>query len=238
MTDPAGNPVPGVSVFIGDYEARVTPAGVTASRTGSASVNMVPGSYDVTLQAPGWGSRTVTGVTVAAGTVTSRTVAISQNLASASNGATVAAASGDDGVNHATSLIDDTEATAWGNTKSATAADQSGSVTVALSPALDTPGTLVSAIRLGAFTGVGLPRFGAARDYTIEVSDDGTAWTAVSTGTVTTAPPRPVAPELNYQTITLATPVHANFVRLDVSHTQGPATELSVGELQVFAAAP
>jgi hypothetical protein len=51
-------------------------------------------------------------------------------------------------------------------------------------------------------------------------------------------PPRPVAPELNYQTITLATPVHANFVRLDVSDTQGPVTELSVGDLQVFAGTP
>jgi hypothetical protein len=55
---------------------------------------------------------------------------------------------------------------------------------------------------------------------------------------VTSAPPRPVSPELNYQTITLATAVHANFVRLDVSHSQGPVTELSVGDLQVFAGTP
>ena len=44
-----------------------------------------------------------------------------------------------------------------------------------------------------------------------------------------------MSPELNYQTITLATPVHANFVRLDVSYSQGPVTELSAGDLQVFA---
>ena len=43
------------------------------------------------------------------------------------------------------------------------------------------------------------------------------------------APPRPVSTELNYPTITLATPVN---------HSQGPVTELSVGDLQVFAGTP
>ena len=116
--------------------------------------------------------------------------------------------------------------------------DQTGSVTVALSPTLDIASTLVSAIRLGAYPGIGLPRFGTVKNYTIEVSDDGTYWSTATTGTVQSDPPRPVAPELNYQTITLATPVHANFVRLDVSDTQGPVTELSVGDLQVFAGTP
>ena len=118
------------------------------------------------------------------------------------------------------------------------AQDQTGSVTVALSPTLDTASTMVSAFRLGAFPGIGLPRFGAVKNYTIEVSDDGTTWTTVATGTVASAPPRPVAPELNYQNITLDTPVHANFVRLDVNDTQGPVTELSVGDFQVFAGTP
>jgi extracellular elastinolytic metalloproteinase len=236
--NPGGQALTGISVFIGDYEARVTASAVTAGRNAAASINMVPGTYDVTLQAPGWGSRTITGVSITAGATTTRTVTLAQNLASATNGAAVAAASGDDGTNHATNLIDDTEATAWGNTKTATAQDQTGSVTVALSPTLDTATTLVSAIRLGAYTGIGLPRFGSIKDYTIEVSDDGTNWTTVATGTVPTAVPRPVAPELNYQTITLATPVHANFVRLDVNHSQGPVTELSVGDLQVFAGTP
>jgi hypothetical protein len=237
VTDPAGRAVTGVNVFIGDYEARVTPSAVTAGRNGTAAVNMVPGSYDVTLQAPGWGSRTLTGITIAAGATTAQTVTIQPNLASATNGATIAASSGDDGHNPAANLIDDTEATAWGNTPTATAQDQSGSVTVALSPTLDTASTLVSAIRLGAFPGLGLPRFGSIKDYTIEVSDDGANWTAAA-GTVTSDPPRPVSPELNYQTITLATPVHANFVRLDVTHSQGPVTELSAGDLQVFAGTP
>lgn len=230
--------VTGINVFVGDYEARVTAAAVTAGRAGTASVNIVPGTYDITLQAPGWGSRTITGVSITAGATTSRTITLQPNLASAANGATITAASGDDGTNHPANLIDDTEATAWGNAKTATAADQTGSVTVALSPSLDTATTQISAIRLGPYTGVGLPRFGAIKDYAIEVSDDGTNWTTVSSGTVSTTVPRPVAPELNYQTITLATPVHANFVRLDVLHSQGPVTELSAGELQVFAGTP
>jgi extracellular elastinolytic metalloproteinase len=238
VVTPAGKPLTGVNVFAGDYEARVTPAAVTAGRNATASLNMVPGSYDITLQAPGWGSRTITGIAITAGATTTRTVTIQPNLASATNGATIAASSGDDGTNLPANLIDDTEATAWGNTKTATAQDQSGSVTVALSPALDTASTLISTIRLGAFTGIGLPRFGAIKDYTIEVSDDGTNWTTVANGTVSAPPPRPVAPELNYQTITLASPVHANFVRLDVTHSQGPVTELSAAELQVFAGTP
>jgi hypothetical protein len=231
--DPTGRAVTGVNVLIGDYEARVTPSAITAGRGGTASVNMVPGTYDVSLQAPGWGSRTLTGIKITAGATTTQTVALQPNLASATNGATVTASF--DGKNPATNLIDDTQATSWGNTPTTTPQDQSGSVTVALSPTLDTASTTISSIELGAYPGIGLPRFGAVKDYTIEVSDDGTTWTTVSTGTVHTDPPRPVAPELNYQTITLAVPVHANFVRLDVTHTQGPVTELSVGELQVFA---
>ncbi|MGE5292451.1 MAG: M36 family metallopeptidase [Micromonosporaceae bacterium] len=236
--DSIGQSVTGINVFIGDYEARVTPAAVTSGGHGGASIDMVPGVYDVTLQAPGWGSRTLTRIVVRPGHTTTRTVALQRNLASAANGATIAAASGDDGTNHPANLIDDTEGTAWGNTKTTSAQDQTGSVTVALSPSLDTATTLVRAIRLGAFTGIGLPRFGAIKDYTIEVSDDGTNWTTVATSTVPSVPPRPVAPELNYQTIRLAAPVHANFVRLDVTHSQGPVTELSAGDLQVFAGTP
>jgi hypothetical protein len=238
VVDPAGHAVTGVNVIVGDLEARATPAAVTAGRNATAALNMVPGTYHVTLQAPGWGSRTITGITISAGATTTRTVTIQPNLASATNGATIAAASGDDGAHPAANLIDDTEATAWGNTPTATAQDQTGSVTVALSPTLDTAATLVTTIRLGAYTGIGLPRFGSIKDYAIEVSDDGTNWTSLAAGTVSSTPPRPVAPELNYQTITLATPVHANFVRLDVNHSQGPVTELSAGDLQVFAGTP
>ena len=180
----------------------------------------------------------MTGLTITAGAITGKVVTIQQNLASATNGATIAASTGDDGTNHATGLIDDTEGTAWGNTRTSTPQDQTGSVTVALSPALDTTSTLISTIRLGAYPGIGLPRFGAVKNYAIEVSDDGTNRTTAATGTVKSAPPRPVAPELNYQTVTLATPVHANFVRLDVTDSQGPVTELSAGDLQVFAGTP
>ena len=238
VVNQAGQGITGVNVDIGDYEARVTPSAITAGRTGQAFINMVPGTYDVTLQAPGWGSRTITGVTITAGAITSQVVTVQQNLASAANGATIATSTGDDGTNHATNLIDDTEGTAWGNTPTSTPQDQTGSVTVALSPALDTASTLISTIRLGAYPGIGQPRFGSIKNYTIEVSDDGTTWSTAATGTVQADPPRPVAPELNYQTITLATPVHANFVRLDVSDTQGPVSELSAGDLQVFAGTP
>jgi extracellular elastinolytic metalloproteinase len=174
VQNPAGQGVSGVNVDIGDYEARVTPSAITAGRSGQAFINMVPGNYDVTLQAPGWGSRTLTGITITAGQLTARIVTLQPNLASAANGATITASSGDDGTNPPTNLIDDTEGTAWGNTPTSGAQDQTGSVTVALSPTLDTADTMISAIRLGAFPGIGLPRFGSVKNYTIEVSDDGT----------------------------------------------------------------
>src|SRR5207237_7407887 len=125
----AGQRITGVNVDIGDYEARVTPSAVTAGRTGQAFINMVPGTYDVTLQAPGWGSRTITGVTITAGAITGKIVTIQQNLASATNGATIAASTGDDGTNHVANLIDNTEATARGNTPTTTPTDQTGPAT-------------------------------------------------------------------------------------------------------------
>ena len=53
----SGAPVADARVIVGDFEARVTPLGADAA-TGGFSAKLVSGSYDVTIQAPGFGVQT------------------------------------------------------------------------------------------------------------------------------------------------------------------------------------
>src|SRR5262249_7609434 len=78
----AGAPVP-ATFYIGHYAARATPVGDT--------VALVPGDYDVLVRAPGYGLRRFT-VTAAAGETATRTFALTPNVASKSQGASVAGA--------------------------------------------------------------------------------------------------------------------------------------------------
>jgi extracellular elastinolytic metalloproteinase len=124
--DEDGEAVANGRLFVGHYEARVTPVADSNPATAlGSSLQMVPGSYDLLVQAPGHGALR-TQVTVRAGRTTRLTMALPTNLASSANGAT---ASGD-GVNLA-SLIDDTEATDWASLNSPVAGRQ---VTVRLDP--------------------------------------------------------------------------------------------------------
>ena len=60
------------TVYIGRYEARATPVADTDPATAlGATVKLVPGTYDVLVQAPGYGLRRFT-LTVTAGQATSR----------------------------------------------------------------------------------------------------------------------------------------------------------------------
>jgi hypothetical protein len=126
--DSDGAPVAGAKLFVGQYEARVTPAADTDAATPLGdSLQMVPGRYGFLVQAPGHGAKRVV-ASVRAGRTTSLRVELPANLASSANGAT---ASGD-GVNLG-SLIDDTEATDWASLNSPVAGKQ---VTVRLDPSM------------------------------------------------------------------------------------------------------
>jgi extracellular elastinolytic metalloproteinase len=95
-------------LFVGHYEARVTPIADTDPATPlDDTFQIVPGTYDFVTRARGYGI-TRSSLSLRAGQVRDIPVFLRHNLASSANGAT---ASGD-GVNH-DKLIDDTEATNW-----------------------------------------------------------------------------------------------------------------------------
>jgi extracellular elastinolytic metalloproteinase len=105
-----GAPVRNARVFMGIFEARPTPVART-SDTGGFGLEVVPGSYSVTIQAPGFGAQTFKNVTVAAGATKSLALTVAPNLASLSSGASIVSTSSEDEGLPARFLLDDTEAT-------------------------------------------------------------------------------------------------------------------------------
>jgi extracellular elastinolytic metalloproteinase len=95
-------------VFVGDFEARITPSADTDSATPlSNSFAIVPGKYDLIANAPGYGHLRFK-TTIQAGKTSTVTLHFYTNWASSTKGAT---ASGDGG--NFADLIDDTEGTDW-----------------------------------------------------------------------------------------------------------------------------
>ena len=105
--DEAGRPVV-AELFVGDYEANVTPVADTDPNTPlGATLQMMPGDYRFVARGAGRGALRLTRTLAAGASVTIGDV-MQLNRASASNGATIAG----DGVNLG-ALIDDTEETNW-----------------------------------------------------------------------------------------------------------------------------
>ncbi|PWK89564.1 Zn-dependent metalloprotease [Lentzea atacamensis] len=216
-----GKPIAGAKVVLGVFEARVSPLR-TSSATGAFSATVADGVYPVTITAPGFGSRTFTGITVKAGKTTARKFSLSPNLASVANGATVVSSTTAD----ATRLLDDTEASTW-STRPGT-----GNVVVKLAAAAP-----ISSVQVSAFT---TARFEGLRGFTLQTSTDGVNWR-----TVRSAPdafgyqaPRPVAPDLHYRTFTLDQPVQAQYVRFWADSALGETkASVQAAELQVFTTA-
>jgi len=103
--------VPG-TLYVGDYEARVTP--IADTKPGTAlpnTVQMVPGRYDFVFQANGYGLNRFS-VDIKAGKVSTREVHLSTNMASSFSGATIAGFFPATSMN-TTKLIDDTEGSNW-----------------------------------------------------------------------------------------------------------------------------
>ena len=97
-----------LQLFVGRYEARVTPIADTDPATPlGPTFRIVPGSYEFVARADGFGAARLT-ASFGAGQARDLPVQMFRNVASSANGAT---ASGD-GIN-LTKLIDDTEATNW-----------------------------------------------------------------------------------------------------------------------------
>ncbi|MFG1673636.1 M36 family metallopeptidase [Micromonospora sp. NPDC049282] len=102
-------PVAGAQLFVGRYQARAVPVADTDAATPLTDrVDLVPGTYEFVVRAPGYGHTRIGPVTVKAGKTRTLAVALRPNLASAGAGATVTG----DGINLA-SIADDDEATNW-----------------------------------------------------------------------------------------------------------------------------
>lgn len=226
-----GRAVPNAKVILGRFEARVSPLTRTGG-SGGATIKAVAGTYPLTIQAPGFGVQTIDGFAVAAGTNSARTIRLAPNLASTAAGATVVSASSQDDGAPARFAFDDTAASVWA-TRAGTAPYNDGPderVTVKLAA----PAT-VSSVRVSAFKATNASRFAALKRFTVQTSTDGVSWKTARTGGFAYAAPRPTAPDLNFTTFALATPVKAAYVRFFVDSVQGnTATQAEVADIEVF----
>jgi extracellular elastinolytic metalloproteinase len=204
-------------VMIGRYEGGVSPLRETGAG-GGFGAPVVAGTYPVTVQARGFGAHTFDNVRVTAGDTTSLLFELGPNLASQANGAEVVESTSP----NAEALLDDTEASTWTNEKR-------GHATVRLARRAS-----VSSVQISAFT---TSRFEALKDFTLQVSNDGRVWrnAMVRRDAFGYQTPRPVAPDVHYQTFRLATPTEARFVRFFTDAPMGETkTEVQAAELQVY----
>jgi extracellular elastinolytic metalloproteinase len=222
--------VEGARVIIGEYEAR-TSAAVKTSDKGRFALPIVEGYYDITIQAKGFGSRTLKNVYIKAGEVNKMKISLAPNLASATNGAAIVEVTSQSDSNPAKLAIDDTEASVFAT--GTNAAGFSGAEMV-VKLAGDKPSE-ISHIQVSAFKDVALSRFATLKDFEIQGSLDGVTWTPILTETFTTGKPRPAAPDLHYKGFDLAVPVKANYIKLVAKNAQDNSKGfIQVAELQVF----
>lgn len=223
-----GNEVEDARVIVGEYEARVSEVANTNANGGFA-LSMTSGKYPITVQAPGYGSKTVT-AEVEAGDTERLKVSIAPNLASESNGGRVVSASSQDADKPAEDLIDDTEASAWSTEEGDGNFDGEHAV-VELAERAD-----ISSVQLSAFIEPGDSRFSAMQDWTLQTSTDGDVWETVDNGTFETDDPRPATPELHYERARLDEPTDARYVRFFIDSAQDDSVGYAeAAELQVFA---
>jgi extracellular elastinolytic metalloproteinase len=228
--DDHGNAVTNATLFVGQYEARVTPAADTDAATLLGdSLKMVPGRYDFLVRAPGHGLTRLRAA-VRSGRTTTLRVQLPTNLASVASGATI----NGDGVNLG-ALIDDTEGTNWAFLNGDIAGRQ---VTVRL------PGTAPQEIGRVQISALLRPRnqndpggdtetqnrFSALRQFqlltctvgaSVDCSQD-SQFKVVYTSARDAFPgsaPRPIAPVLNLRSFDIPN-VKASFVRLRVLTNQ------------------
>ena len=226
-------------IYVGQYEARVSPIAVTGTASsgapGASNVDdtaaFVPGTYELVAHAPGYGHVRFRG-TFSAGGSRTVTVPMPTNRASSSKGA---AATGD-GTGHG-NLIDDTEATNWVRT-GATPSVAGSQVTVDLQGGAQSVGR----VQVSAMLAPGNNRFVALRQFEIHTclaSPANANCTAPGAfAKQLTSPenafpgvtPRPASPDLILRSFDLPQAVQATHVRIVVLTNQCTGTPAFQGE--------
>ena len=210
-----GKPVEGARIMLGQFEARATPVATTGP-SGVFRITATKATYPITVQAPGFGSKTVNGVAVAAGKTTAKGLPLAPNLASKTFGAT--SVTGDAGA-----AMDDTEGSSWKTPKG-------GKAVIKLAKEAE-----VSSVQVSAYTN---SRFEGLKSFTLQTSTDGVNWKTQSVGgenAFSYQAPRPTVSDLHYKTFTLPSPTTAQFIRFWADEPQGNTkTNVQVGDIQVF----
>ncbi|MBS42168.1 MAG: peptidase M36 [Nocardioides sp.] len=217
------------NLYVGDYEARVTPVADTYKKTKrGAAVLMTPGRYDMLFVGNTHGFMRFT-VKVPAGK--RRTVVrlnTTKNLAAARSGAKVISATA--GSINPEQLIDGTEDASWGSVNDSNVDAANPSVAVDLAGGKHTIRTVAVSAMLRPATsadGAAGSRFTALRRFAIEACTTGCGssnarWKRVFTSKPNAFPgarPRPVAPNLNMRAFRIK-PTKAAALRLVVLENQ------------------
>ena len=218
------------SIYVGDYEARVTPVADTDGATALGKfAYFAPGTYRMLFVSAKNGFRRFTMTVPEGGTTQDLRIGGTPNLASAASGATVISAT--PGSIKPESLIDGTEATNWGGVTAGDVDASNPSVSVDLAGGTSTISRVQVSAMLTPASDVDPDsgsRFTALRQFAIEVcTTDCSAPSATWSRAYTSGPnafpavqPRPVAPNLTMRNFVLANPVQAAAVRLVVLDNQ------------------
>ncbi|MGP4081183.1 M36 family metallopeptidase [Pseudalkalibacillus sp. R45] len=223
-------PISDARIMIGEFEARTTPVSITNEKAGFATY-MVGGTYDITIQAKGFGSRTIRDVEIKPGEKNRLAFELSPNVASSFNGAAIDSVSGESDSNPVKLAIDDTEASVYASDTQENGFKGSEFVVdLAGDKAVD-----VSHIQVSAAKDVSANRFATLKNFSVQASVDGENWTTVVRDAFDVQKPRPTIADLHYRAFDLEEPIQAKYLKF-VAHSAQDNSKgyVQVAELQAF----
>jgi Zn-dependent metalloprotease len=223
-------PITDARIIIGEFEARTSPVAVTGGK-GDFAAYMVEGTYDITIQAKGFGSRTIRDVVIKPGEKNKLSFKLGPNVASSFNGASISSVSGSSDSNPVKFAIDDTEASVFAsNTQENGFLGAEFIVDLAGDNAVE-----VSHVQVSAMKDVSGNRFATIKNFTVQTSVDGENWTSVWKGKFTGEKPRPTVANLHYQGFDLPEPVQAKYLKFIAHDAQDNSKGfVQVAEVQAF----
>ena len=227
------------NIYVGDFEARVTPIADTIQKTKlKANSTFTPGTYDMLYVGPKNGFMRFT-MKVTGNRTQVVDVKTTKNLAAAQSGAKIISSTA--GSLNPKQLIDGTETFSWSGVTKANVDVSQPTIAVDLAGKVSTIKTVaVSAYLRPAYTGdkAAGSRFTALRKFAIEAcvkscTSGSAKWKRVFTSKDNAFPserPRPVAPTLNMRAFSIK-PTKAAALRLVVLENQCTGFEGYAGEL-------